>query len=302
MSQFQVPDGTGSQRAVKFTRGRGRSDTLRICTEANEDGVYDHVIRLTPGKVTAAELERRAFASVDALIAYLKQMGGTVESAAFLASGTLAQNQGPRIKADSAWVREVCSLVETAINLLIAEFVSDPYLHRREHSIHCELERLITTSLPLDRQRLAFDGFKTRPVQKEWPETYCRPGKTGLGNFDLSILTPPPAGSSCDHRAAFCDGQIEPGIVIEMGLNYGRWHLIKDEHKLRNSRVVHGYLVHLARPEGEQQFGVEEEIRRLMVNEQPGRPRVAYAQLFRDKIRFRKLSEPAITEQPLRQT
>jgi len=41
-------------------------------------------------------------------------------------------------------LKQVVVLVEHAIDQLVLEFVALPYLHRVEHSLHCELYALLT--------------------------------------------------------------------------------------------------------------------------------------------------------------
>jgi hypothetical protein len=46
---------------------------------------------------------------------------------------------------------------------------------------------------------------------------------------------------------AFLEGRLAAPIVIEIGLGYGLPHLVGDHHKLINSLVPAGYLLHLVR-------------------------------------------------------
>lgn len=115
-------------------------------------------------------------------------------------------------------------LVEQAIDQLVLEFVELPFLHRVEHSLHCELYALLTANRTLGRPYELADGTPVQLVHKEWPETKVRPGKSGRGNFDMVVLDPAAVAKSS--IADFEDGRVEPAVVIEVGLNYGEVHLI----------------------------------------------------------------------------
>lgn len=145
----------------------------------------------------------------------------------------------------------VKSLLETAIDSLIDNFIKEPYLHRVEHSMHCELHGMLSVHRSLQGTPLLQGSNpqrRTGLIHKEWPETKARPESQGRrGNFDLAILSPTSIeGSSVDE---FTRGMIRPNFVIEMGLNYGQQHLENDERKITNSgHESNGYLVHLWQP------------------------------------------------------
>lgn len=143
------------------------------------------------------------------------------------------------------WLDRVTVMVEQAIDQLVLEFVELPYLHRVEHSLHCELYSLLTANRTLGRPYPLKDGTLVQLVHKEWPETKIRPGKTGRGNFDLAVLDPVAVSRST--LADFVNGRVDPAVVIEVGLNYGKAHLRGDMAKLDNSAPPRAYLVHLAR-------------------------------------------------------
>jgi hypothetical protein len=143
----------------------------------------------------------------------------------------------------------VKNILETAIDSLVDNFSREPYIHRCEHSIHCELytmlavHRVLQGIYPLQ----GVERRNTTLIHKEWPETAARPGKQGRrGNFDLAILDPKDIPNHTIED--FTAGRIRPVFVVEMGLNYGLDHLQNDDVKLRNSDCQHGYLVHLWQP------------------------------------------------------
>ncbi|MEQ1731429.1 MAG: hypothetical protein ABL982_23915, partial [Vicinamibacterales bacterium] len=159
---------------------------------------------------------------------------------------------------DPAWQARVVILVEAALNRLVEEFLVEPYRHRCEHSLHCELYRLLTDSAPLDGT-IMVGSVIVRPVQKEWPETSPSMGRIGRGNYDLAVLGPCPGAAGVD-TATYRNGRIKPAVVIELGLDYDVRHLQQDRLKLASNGVPSVYLVHLARPQGANQTGVEAEV------------------------------------------
>ncbi len=147
---------------------------------------------------------------------------------------------------DNSTVKEI---LETAIDSLIDNFSREPYIHRCEHSIHCELYTMLTVHRALQGiyPLKSSDNRGTTLIHKEWPETNVRPEKSGRrGNFDLAILDPKDIPKHTVED--FTKGFIRPAFVVEMGLNYGLAHLSSDDAKLANSGCDHGYLVHLWQP------------------------------------------------------
>ena len=140
----------------------------------------------------------------------------------------------------------VKSLLETAINSLVDNFAKEPYLHRVEHSVHCELYSMLNVHRALQgTYKLEDSERSTSLIHKEWPETNARKGRRG--NFDLAILSP--LEISKHTLNDFTEGFIVPDFVIEMGLNYPLKHLEDDHSKIRNSKCMdNGYLVHLWQP------------------------------------------------------
>lgn len=141
-------------------------------------------------------------------------------------------------------------ILESSIKSLVDNFVKQPYIHRCEHSIHCELYNMLMGHRGLqgvyslggnDRQ------YATALIHKEWPETVARPEKNNRrGNFDIAILNPDSIAKS--NLKDFTKGLIKPDFVIEIGLNYGLDHLSQDDSKLVNSECGNGYLIHLWQP------------------------------------------------------
>ena len=144
--------------------------------------------------------------------------------------------------------KEVKDVLESSINALIKEFIEQPYKHRCEHSLHCELYNMLMEHQSLQGVfQLKGTAYGTILLHKEWPETIARPEKNNRrGNFDLAILDPNSV-SRCSLKD-FNKGLIKPDFVVEMGLNYDLEHLKNDANKLANSDCKHGYLIHLYQP------------------------------------------------------
>ena len=146
--------------------------------------------------------------------------------------------------------KAVQEILEAAIDRLVDNFASQPYIHRCEHSLHCELYTMLTVHRSLQGLYPLKDNlnYLTTLVHKEWPETIPRPDKKGRrGNFDLVILDPTeiPKHTTADFRT----GKIAPAFVVEMGLDYDLNHLQRDHIKFTNSHCcANGYLVHLWQP------------------------------------------------------
>ncbi len=142
----------------------------------------------------------------------------------------------------------VKKILETAIDSLIDNFAREPYIHRCEHSIHCELYNMLIVHRALQGLiPLKDEGRRTTLIHKEWPETTPRPEKKGRrGNFDLVILDPKEISKYTVKE--FSEGRIPPAFVVEMGLNYDLEHLQNDDEKLENSECKDGYLIHLWQP------------------------------------------------------
>lgn len=139
-------------------------------------------------------------------------------------------------------------ILESSIRSLVDNFIAQPYIHRCEHSIHCELYNMLMGHRALQGIYSLKDGpYSTALIHKEWPETVARPEKNNRrGNFDIAILNPE-AIAKCSQED-FTKGLIVPDFVVEIGLNYDLNHLSQDDSKLVNSRCEDGYLIHLWQP------------------------------------------------------
>jgi len=266
-------------RKVKSLDGT-QSQTVNVYTKEGIHGEYDWIIRFREPFVTGEMLAAQKFSSIEKFIITLqRQYHGQVEQNPIRhREQDQIQNQsaseghqfefvtGPATarrpvrnqpeRKPGAWHKEARCVVENAINQLALQFVRFPYMHRVEHSLHCELFRILTSNRLLG-QCYRIGNWNTQPVHKEWPEYVPRPEKGNRrGNFDLAVLTPE------DLREAsledFRDGRIRPAIAIEIGLDYDLKHLLADSAKLKNSGIADSYLVHLVRQEFSGDFNAVE--------------------------------------------
>ena len=280
-------------RKIRIVTGT-RSQTINVFVDNDTLGIYDPKLRITdPNKfVTEQLLEDKSFSSIEDMVAFLqREHGARLENMSQIGTSKLYQKVIP---IDEAWIENIIPEVEQAINAIIDEFIHLPYLHRVEHSIHCEIYRKLSNSRLLN-QLIDFGTFTTGAIHKEWPETRIRSGHGRRGNFDLAILGPTKSyQNTITHLDLLC-GLLEPAVVIEVGLDYGIDHLKNDVQKLRNSGVRYGYILHLARPTGISQEGVYEYIKQLIKEEENSVCRVAYASIDYNEISYRKLYDSSIT-------
>jgi hypothetical protein len=248
-------------RRVKVVKRR-KSQTVNICTSDNIEGVYDYIVRLRPPFIDEDTLRDKMFATTDDLVRYLqnhhhgdiektpvKRLAVSSRHATQPAIRGLPVSATPQVPIDpqlrSSWEANARAAVEQSIDQFILEFIEFPYLHRVEHSVHCELFQILARrkifcgTYPMSR-------WLTQPIHKEWPEYLARPEKgTRRGNFDLAVLSPERL-KSCSF-SEFREGRVRPSIVIELGLDYDLSHLTADAAKLKNSAIEDSYLVHLVR-------------------------------------------------------
>lgn len=156
----------------------------------------------------------------------------------------------PAPEKGNPWVAGAVRAVEASITKLAEEFRVHPFAHRVEHSWHVRLIQLLSEREELRGWHpLEEGGFKSQLIHKEWPETYGEELKDGTskrrGSFDIAIVTPDQLRRASIDQ--FRLGRIAAPIVIELGLGYWDKHLLADHEKLKDSKVQHGYLVHLSR-------------------------------------------------------
>jgi hypothetical protein len=231
-------------RVVVLRRG-SRSQTVSICTSANQVHVYERRYRFPV--TTRVSCETLAdLPDLDALHAWLAERGDPEAPGDGPGSRQLPLVDLPPV--DDPWLPSACRAVEAALRELVDDFRARPYLHRVEQSIHAQLFGLLMADPLLQEVVPLRTGERTQLVHKEWPET--RPRVVGddrppRGRFDFAVLAPSQVRQASLEQ--FRDGRIAAPIVVEVGLDYPLKHLTDDEAKLRNSEVPHGYLLHLSR-------------------------------------------------------
>jgi hypothetical protein len=235
---------TVAGRRVKIVRGP-KSQTVNICTAENEIGRYEITYRLSP-HVDVAAAELAEVADLEALKAWLLARDAEPELPA--QPGSRAVPSVAASLAGDAWVADAQAAVDGAITSLVEQFLDDPYLHRVEHSLHTLLHLLMAEDRSLAGTATLATGHRTQLIHKEWPETVPRAGGSGAvkrGNFDFALVAPTQVAAA--NLDQFRAGRLDAPIAIEVGLDYGLWHLEQDAKKLLNSGVRVPYLLHLSR-------------------------------------------------------
>jgi hypothetical protein len=156
----------------------------------------------------------------------------------------------PVLAPEDPWLEQARTAVEHAINRFVQQFVSLPYLHRVEQSLHVQLASLLMAEPVLAGcHPIGQEGMGASLIQKEYPESRPRPEKGNRrGNFDLAVLSPRQL-RGCRSLIDFLEGRPIAPIAIEIGLDYDYAHLAGDHEKLLNSGVPLGYLIHFSREE-----------------------------------------------------
>ncbi len=225
-------------RRIRIVTGT-KTQTVNICDDRNDLAHYEAVYRIHHKSrfVTGAEVE--GCRTLTALKAKLARRG----------EKTTVPTIRKHLVVDAKWTRRIVPVVEAAINKVVDRFCAHPYVHRVEHSIHCDLFQELSTSPGLVRP-LKIGDVKTGHVHKEWPRSLRKPAPgERRGNFDIAVLGPSKKPNSTFNANDFQMGLMVPAVAIEVGLNYGLKHLQEDTEKLKRSGVTHGYLLHLCRSE-----------------------------------------------------
>lgn len=95
------------------------------------------------------------------------------------------KNYNEKFKSD-LWINEVISVIDLVINKFVELFSENPYLHRCESSIHCELYNMLINEEILNEFG-EVGGYKIRLVHKEWPEYLAREDKGERGKQTLPL-------------------------------------------------------------------------------------------------------------------
>ena len=201
----------------------------------------------------------------------------------------------PAPKKGDPWVASAVKAVEAAITKLVDEFRVHPFAHRVEHSLHVRLVQLLSEWEELRGWHpLKEGGFKSQVIHKEWPETYGEQLEGGTskrrGSFDIAIVTPNQLRQASIDQ--FRLGRIAAPIVIELGLGYWDEHLRADHKKLKDSKIQHGYLVHLCRMPSARRLRTE----KLISGMQDVGVVYVYHDIPNRRVRYKALSGKPITE------
>jgi len=285
-------------RKVYLVQGKGKSQTVNICTTANKRGKYDLTIRLRPfhfiTKEKLDELIRKSKSINELVTQLLDEYSGELErrpedNSSPTPADSTPNSDDPSFPPPSSWEQNAKVATEQCIDQFVMEFIEFPYLHRREHSIHCELFKILSSrkifacTHPMGR-------WTTQPIHKEWPEYLRRQKKGKRGEFDLCILAPE-RFLACSSNE-FYNGRIRPSIVIEVGLNYSLRHLRADAAKLRNSGIENSFLVHLVR---EEDPGIADDFERVEQFLLECDMKAAYARLNSSRVFYKLVNDSAIT-------
>jgi hypothetical protein len=284
---------TVGNRRVKVVTG-SKTQSVNICDPRGVEGEYECIVRVRPPFTSEQELEKARFDSDRDLVAYLiRDYGGELQRPGRFAdlTGGIRLDHDSLSEAPSPWEASARVAVEWAIDELVREFITYPYLHRCEHSIHCRLYQLLSGREEL-HGGASIGRRKTQLVHKEWPEFRPRPRKRGRGNFDLVILSPDRVQATTLDE--FLQGRIRPSFAIEMGLDDDLEHLSSDVAKFRNSGIAGSYVVHLVREQVSDHFKSVED---TILN---GGVRSAYAHHCRGgQVRYKLVNDSEISQRPL---
>lgn len=259
--------GEAAGRRFKICTG-DKSQSVNVCFAGpGIDGLYEHRFKtFGTDRLTAYDLEVAAFDTIERLKEFLLQRRYND-----LSGQIIARRQWSPLEPDKAWGQQIRGEIDKAVEQLVASFLQNPYRHRVEHSLHCELFDLLDSVLAIGNGRIAIQGdHQTGLVHKEWPEAAVREDQTGRGNFDLAVLSPMKDGTEIEEER-FLRGYVKPYAAFELGLDYDRDHFLSDVKKLHHSKIEAGYVIHFARSHAFDQEQVQECLQRLISDRHEGR-------------------------------
>lgn len=142
---------------------------------------------------------------------------------------------------------QITEAVNRAVLALGESFRERPFLHRVEHSLHCELYMLIQKELECmpdhDRFVMTKDGFETQLIHKEWPHQDGIDDSRRRGNYDLVVLDR--ASLAACTEKDYQDGRnVAIHSVFELGMNYDTDHLYKDYKTLQKTTAKNKWIIH----------------------------------------------------------
>jgi len=277
-------------RKIKVVTGE-KTQTINVYVNNEDEANFDPKLRITNPALFIEEtfFDNESLSSLDNFMILLKEQ----HKAEFEQQDDILMVKPNVFRSiiphDPLWTQNIIPDVEKAINKVLYTFLELPYLHRVEHSLHGELYDYLM-DCQLLHQFIDLGCCTTGVVHQNWPELAVRPGKSVKGHFDIAILCPPNQSENPVSLRQFREGQIEPTIVIDVGLDYGLDRLQDNYSKLKDSGVKNTYLLHFARPTGQHQDGVEEFIQNVIAKNGASGPKIVYAAVSKNQIRYQHLS------------
>jgi len=290
-------------KRIKIVTGR-KTQTVNVYGDNNTEGFYSHKVRISSPTEFVAEdlLAQRNLQTIADLVQYLETTHhGVLEVAASRITPAVFSRKH-KAEVSPSWCDSIAGYVEQALNAVVTDFQINPYRHRVEHSIHCQLYMELLKCPGLDGHHTIANhniGF----IHKEYPETTSRPEKDGRrGNFDMAIIGPVDEAAVNLEIKDFMVGLIKPGIALEVGLDYGASHLHSDWEKLKNSNIKRGYLLHLGRetgnPQDDKGLAFSNVYQKILVDEMNGSPQLAMCVFEGNKKYLKLIGQPlSVTEQ-----
>lgn len=140
--------------------------------------------------------------------------------------------------------------VNTAIKLFCDEFITNPYIHRCEHSLHISLYNYLIKE---DLQSISLcENFKTSFVHKEFPGRKTNEkseNKVDRTPIDIVVLSEHQKQVSIND---FLEGNLIIDFAFEVSLEYGIEHLCWDIFKFiigsNKSEGNKNFIIHLWEP------------------------------------------------------
>lgn len=140
-----------------------RSQTVSVCTDANQVGTYERRYRL-PSSVELSLDDLSDCSDLAAVEERLLELNGQPAGAGRPVSRL--PDSIPVPDDNDEWFGHATAGVERAITNLVEEFREFPYLHRVEHSLHLRLAELITVELGGEQRESLKTGEATQLVHK----------------------------------------------------------------------------------------------------------------------------------------
>jgi hypothetical protein len=271
-----------------------QTQTIKICTSANSPKEYEKYYRIPANSILDDEILKdkinNEVKTLKELEDFIKNsLNGNREPKREKSRSTMSLPSHYNIDEDLDFTK-IKNAVEDSINEFIDEFIQFPYLHRVEHSIHTQLFHIMMKNPCLSQQVFMGDKkTKTLLVHKEWP--WPLTNNTKRGTFDFAVLTPDYLDKDCPNIHKFCDGHFCPPIIIEIGLNYGYSHLVKDKDKITKylKQGGSGYLIHLERERSK-----NADTEKIIENVGIKGIKTAYALIVDKKIWYKHINDPSI--------